>query len=629
MNLESLKKEAKRWLAALRAGDPAAHARLTRALQPTPDTPTLRDVQLALAHEHGVAGWTDLKEEAGRPRRTASMARYQEMAEVLLEAYRTGTPEAMERHYRLTWHRREWRTMRSYIQLDLGKRPAHDGDDVELTLDDARRLVAMENGFRSWRELERFTRDAGPRDLPRGLRLMPAGDAEDPLPVAVTRNWDDCLRRLTAQPSLRLSVGGQMTDDVLAEVASVPGITALDLSGSKALTDAGLRHLGGMPALTWLDLNDTGATDRTLEVLAELPALERLSLASTRVTDAGVAHLARCRQLRALNLIWTRTGDGAVRALAGLESFRELVTGVLTTDPGIAALREIPAYRSWMGGDLEVGLTSYRTRPNQVTLYGAFSDRGLGALQGLDGLAGLNLAGKQTAVTARGLEVLTRLPRLAWLALDADDATIPVVARIPGLRFLGIQDTVAGDDGFEALAGCATLESLWGRRCHNLGRRGFVALARLPKLARLSVSCLNVDDAGVSALPSFPALKELMPMDIPDAGYRHIGKCAGLESLVLMYCRDTTDRATEQIVNLRLTSYFNSYTTITDRTPELLSGMESLERITFSACNNLTNAGLLKLVRLPRLSELRASGLALSPDAAAAFPPRVRVQVDA
>ena len=28
------------------------------------------------------------------------------MAEALLEAYRTGTPEAMERHYRFTWHRR-------------------------------------------------------------------------------------------------------------------------------------------------------------------------------------------------------------------------------------------------------------------------------------------------------------------------------------------------------------------------------------------------------------------------------------------------------------------------------------------------------------------------------------------
>jgi hypothetical protein len=30
-------------------------------------------------------------------------------------------PEAMERHYRYTWHRRPWQGMRTYVQLDLGK----------------------------------------------------------------------------------------------------------------------------------------------------------------------------------------------------------------------------------------------------------------------------------------------------------------------------------------------------------------------------------------------------------------------------------------------------------------------------------------------------------------------------
>ena len=72
----------------------------------------------------------------------------------------------------------------------------------------------------------------------------------------------------------------------------------------------------------------------------------------------------------------------------------------------------------------------------------------------------------------------------------------------------------------------------------------------MPALRGLSVSCLNVDDAALAALPRFPALRELMPMDIPDAGYRHIGRCEQLESLILMYCRDTTDAATEHITGL-------------------------------------------------------------------------------
>ena len=115
-------------------------------------------------------------------------------------------------------------------------------------------------------------------------------------------------------------------------------------------------------------------------------------------------------------------------------------------------------------------------------------------------------------------------------------------------------------------------------------------------------------------------------MDIPDHGYRHIGKCAQLESLVLMYCRDTTDAATEHLAELeKLRNYFNSYTTITDRTPEILSGMNSLETITFDACHGLTNDGIAQLAKLPNLKELRVSGNGLTRDVVNAFSPRVVV----
>ena len=50
-------------------------------------------------------------------------------------------------------------------------------------------------------------------------------------------------------------------------------------------------------------------------------------------------------------------------------------------------------------------------------------------------------------------------------------------------------------------------------------KRWLDALRSGAALRALSVSCLNVDDTGISALPAFPALRELMPMDVPDAGY--------------------------------------------------------------------------------------------------------------
>jgi hypothetical protein len=60
-NLDTLKKEAKRWLKALRDGDAEARARLLAATPAAPADPGLRGIQLALAREHGFPGWTELK----------------------------------------------------------------------------------------------------------------------------------------------------------------------------------------------------------------------------------------------------------------------------------------------------------------------------------------------------------------------------------------------------------------------------------------------------------------------------------------------------------------------------------------------------------------------------------------
>ena len=116
-------------------------------------------------------------------------------------------------------------------------------------------------------------------------------------------------------------------------------------------------------------------------------------------------------------------------------------------------------------------------------------------------------------------------------------------------------------------------------------------------------------------------------MDVPDNGYRHIGKCQNLQSLVLMYCSDTSDAATEHIMALpNLRKYFASYTQITDRTLELLSQINSLEEITIYGCPGLTNAGVVALARLPRLRTLKITGPKLTSACASVFPPNVDTQ---
>ncbi|HET6584722.1 MAG TPA: hypothetical protein VFG69_14795, partial [Nannocystaceae bacterium] len=61
-DLEGLRKQATRWLKALRAGDTAAFERLVRVLPEHGERPGLREVQQALAREHGFASWAALKE---------------------------------------------------------------------------------------------------------------------------------------------------------------------------------------------------------------------------------------------------------------------------------------------------------------------------------------------------------------------------------------------------------------------------------------------------------------------------------------------------------------------------------------------------------------------------------------
>ena len=116
-------------------------------------------------------------------------------------------------------------------------------------------------------------------------------------------------------------------------------------------------------------------------------------------------------------------------------------------------------------------------------------------------------------------------------------------------------------------------------------------------------------------------------MDVTDEGFRHVGQCAGLEALWCMYCRDTTDRATEHIAGLpRLRHYYAGASHITDRTLELLSRMTTLERVEIYECLGVTDAGLALLARLPALREVSLAGLPeVTASGIAAFPPRVHV----
>ena len=626
--LDNLKKEAKEWLRALRSGNADARRRLRAVLPDLASEPTLREVQHALAREHGVPGWAALKDRVSTG---APMRGYEAIVDALVTAYRENDEAARRKVCSYFGHSRAWDALRRYIRLDLGRpEQPRDPEDREISADDARYLVARAQGFDSWSALAASI--VGSAVTGRTLALKRVGaytlDASGTQqPVLLTRDWDELFTHVRTRSIPGLHANGQMTDALLERVSRLTHLEALDLGGCAQVTDRGLHHLSRLGALRHLNLAGTAITDNGVEVLRSFPQLETINVSWTAITDMGANWLSTCRNLSRVDLGATGTGDGAIRAVAGMPHLRRFVSGNAVTNAGLLQLHQIPAFKSWGGGVTNMALTSADAGPNYLCLRGTFTNAGMAALVGLDGLFALNLDSDQLRVTGPALASLVDLPHLGWLAFDAKDESMPYIAALPHLRFLMCQDTTAGDDGFVALGRSRSLEYLWGRRCHNLRRRGFVALADIPTLRALSVSCLNVDDPGLSALPAFPSLTELMPMDVPDAGYQHIGRCPRLESLVLMYCRGTTDVSTEHIAGLRLQRYFASYNRITDRTPQLLSGMDSLEEVILDTCVGVTDAGVEALARLPRLRSVSVSGMPrVTASVAARFGPDVHVR---
>ncbi len=574
---------------------------------------TLAAAQFALAHEYGFANWAELKHHIQNPRPPV-LEQFERLARELAAAYTTGDPAAV-------------RELNSNYGTSFGwDRESPQPLPADLALAAAQTRVAHSYGFASWAEF------AAGRAAPpfytvdwRDNRISVRGPQSD-------ADWEALFAVMREHRIAKLSAGA-MTDAALQRLTALTHVTHLHVGGSKALTDAGLPFLAHMPQLEDLELGGATSpiTDRGLSVLTQLTNLKRFQSCWTPgISDAGAAHLASCDLLESVNLLGTPTGDGVLQGLAGKRFLRRLHTGRNVTDRGLQLLQQFPIFRTWQGGEIRYQLMSPDPEPNHLLIDGPFTNAGLASLAGLDGLFGLTFFWHCPAFTSAGLEPLRDLPNLGFLGCQGqhcDDQAMRHIAALPRLRMLMGQGAVASDDGFAALSRSQTLEYLWGRECPNLSGPGFTALAAMPFLRGLAVSCRKVEDASLSALPRFPALREFMPMDVPDAGFRHAGRCENLEALWCMYCRDTGDAATSHIAGLsRLKTYYAGQTRITDRSLEWLGRMASIERLEFWQCAVITNTGVAHLAGLERLRVIGLHGLpGVTRAAIALFPESVRV----
>src|SRR5688572_2136818 len=606
--MDNLRKEAKRWLKALRTNDPHARARFERAYPHAPTAPVLRDVQHALARERGHENWLAMKRALEQPAPASAPAltreAYEQLAQDYVLAYDTQDAAALQRvnaHYSRAFTFDDlfseiWRRVYAFRQR-RSKVPTN-----FLKPDEGRMLVAQNAGFGSWEALM-TSLETGASPIP-PYAIDTQRNAIAPRRLLSDREWDQLIAVMKERRIEGLTANGLMTDAIVERIADLDHVIALGIGGSRGLSDDGVLKLARMPQLRWLNLSEYPGgklTDRGLEVLRHLPNLRVFEMTWQKgISDAGVANLRFCDELERVDLMGSPTGDGAIEALQGKPTLSSFASGKLVTDAGLRWLHNFPRLKTWQGDE--------NTR---LLIDGPFTNAGLAGLVGLEGVFDLDLFWHVTGITSDGFAHLAGLPNLGSLGADAklsDDVAMGHFAAIPRLRKLRAQGTIATDEGFEALSRSRTLEQLWTRETPHLGSRGFLALSRMPALRSLGLSCAQVSDEALASFPEFPSLRELTPIDVTDPGFRHIGRCDKLERLSCMYCRETTDVATEHIRDLQLRSYYAGLTQITDRSLEILGRMTSLEQIELYECLHVTDAGLVFLSTLPRLRQFDVSG---------------------
>jgi hypothetical protein len=642
-SLEQLRKQAKELLKLYRAGDAAAAERFKTHV-PQAFAPILADAQFVLAREHGFESWPRLVRYVETDHTSERVKEFEQRAADILAAY-GGDASALERLNDLFPRTLTTDELRQSLQQRLNLLRGAAAAAGEFILNDAQLIIARHHGFESWAKFVlSFSQPAGdPRKLKFGMssslpfyRIDWQTNTIEPGPLMSSRDWDTVIDVMKELQLTGLNANGLLTNKALERLAELDHVTHLGFGGTKHVSDEGLKHLARMPQLQHLELSEYPGgqiTDRGLDALRYLRELRSFQMTwQGGVTDEGIANLRFCDQLETVDLLGTPTGDGAIRALAGKGKLRKLKTGCQLSDAGLLLLHEIPSFKKWQEvGEVKYGLLSFEPDATNLLIDGPFTGKGLAGLRGLEGIFGLSIFWHTRLLCGEDLKALAVLPNLGFLGCQGElcnDDAMRHIAAIPQLRMLMAQGTVATDEGFTALSRSQSIEHVWGRECPNLKSRGFAALTSMPSLVGLAVSCKFVDDEALSTLPRFPALKELMPMDVADAGFRHVGRCHNLEHLVMMYCRDTTDVATEHIAPLpNLKRYYAGYTKITDRGLELLGGMQSLERLEFEGCERLTDQGLPSLARLPNLREVSiGASPKVTREGMTVFPTHVRVK---
>ena len=240
-----------------------------------------------------------------------------------------------------------------------------------------------------------------------------------------------------------LLLDGPFTNDGLATLAGLAGITALDLFWhATSITSDAFAHLTKLPNLRALGADGALSDDRAMQHYAAMPALRKLRAQEAAATDAGFEALGRSTTLESF---WGREcehfGDRGFLAFARLGTLRELGVGCRNvSDAALSAFPDFPSLQSvtpigvkddgfrYIGQCRGIGrLTCMYCRDTTDVATAHIADLPLRYYY-----AGL------TQITDRSLEILGRITTLEQVEFyevnGLTDAGLPFLASLPRLR---------------------------------------------------------------------------------------------------------------------------------------------------------------------------------------------------
>lgn len=284
-SLDALRREARRWLRALRADDeavrrPARH-RYEQAMPGGAAAPALRDVQLALAREYGFAGWNALRDAVAQVRADDSSGTPSPELSMLLAAANRGDAAT--------------------VAQILERRP---------DLIDQRGTLSGHSGLRTALHFGSHSADVVRELLERGAdpNIRDEGDDAHPLHFVAERGDIEVARMLLAH-------GADAVGDGTMHLLDVLGWATVFGKGERALVDVLLAH--GARWTIWSAVAQ-GEVDEVRRIARSDPAVLSQRMDGTNVRRTAL-HLAVTKSQPAVAAALLDHGaDPAALDLAGL-----------------------------------------------------------------------------------------------------------------------------------------------------------------------------------------------------------------------------------------------------------------------------------------------------------------------